>query len=44
MLGGTPFDLAEVIMDSTLPQIRNILFTTDLSKQTVHAFNYAVGL
>jgi nucleotide-binding universal stress UspA family protein len=27
-----------------IPQIRKILFTTDLSKQTRHAFNYAVGL
>ena len=27
-----------------IPQIKKILFTTDLSKQTRHAFNYAVGL
>jgi nucleotide-binding universal stress UspA family protein len=27
-----------------LPLIKKILFTTDLSKQTRHAFNYAVGL
>ena len=26
------------------PQIKKILFTTDLSLQTRHAFNYAVGL
>lgn len=26
------------------PQIKKILFTTDLSRQTRHAFNYAVGL
>jgi nucleotide-binding universal stress UspA family protein len=27
-----------------IPQIKKILFTTDLSQQTRHAFNYAVGL
>jgi nucleotide-binding universal stress UspA family protein len=27
-----------------IPQIQKILFTTDLSQQTRHAFNYAVGL
>jgi nucleotide-binding universal stress UspA family protein len=27
-----------------IPPIKKILFTTDLSKQTRHAFNYAVGL
>jgi nucleotide-binding universal stress UspA family protein len=27
-----------------IPQIQKILFTTDLSRQTRHAFNYAVGL
>jgi len=27
-----------------IPKIKKILFTTDLSKQTRHAFNYAVGL
>jgi nucleotide-binding universal stress UspA family protein len=27
-----------------IPQIKKILFTTDLSKQTRHAFNYAMGL
>jgi nucleotide-binding universal stress UspA family protein len=27
-----------------MPQIRKILFTTDLSKQTADAFRYAVGL
>jgi len=26
-----------------IPQIKKILFTTDLSQQTRHAFNYAVG-
>lgn len=31
-------------MDIALPQIKKILFTTDLSKQTSYAFNYAVGL
>jgi nucleotide-binding universal stress UspA family protein len=31
-------------MSLQLPQIKKILFTTDLSKQTRHAFNYAVGL
>jgi nucleotide-binding universal stress UspA family protein len=35
---------AEVIMESTLPHIKKILFTTDLSKQTFQAMNYAVGL
>jgi len=30
-------------MDMT-PQIKNILFTTDLSKETIRAFSYAVGL
>jgi nucleotide-binding universal stress UspA family protein len=28
----------------TAPQIKRILFTTDLSKETRQAFNYAVGL
>lgn len=28
----------------SMPQIRKILFTTDLSKQTADAFRYAVGL
>ncbi len=27
-----------------IPQIKKILFTTDLSHQTRHAFNYAVGI
>jgi nucleotide-binding universal stress UspA family protein len=27
-----------------IPQIKKILFTTDLSQQTRHAFNYAMGL
>jgi nucleotide-binding universal stress UspA family protein len=27
-----------------IPQVKKILFTTDLSRQTRHAFNYAVGL
>ena len=27
-----------------IPQIKKILFTTDLSKQTRHALNYAMGL
>jgi nucleotide-binding universal stress UspA family protein len=31
-------------MSQQIPQIRKILFTTDLSKQTRHAFNFAVGL
>jgi nucleotide-binding universal stress UspA family protein len=31
-------------MEPTFPHIKNILFTTDLSRQTSHAFNYAVGL
>jgi nucleotide-binding universal stress UspA family protein len=31
-------------MASSLPQIKKILFTTDLSKQAAHAFDYAVGL
>jgi len=31
-------------MGPKLPEIRKILFTTDLSKQTRHAFNYAVGM
>jgi nucleotide-binding universal stress UspA family protein len=31
-------------MSSQIPQIKKILFTTDLSKQTRHAFNFAVGL
>jgi nucleotide-binding universal stress UspA family protein len=31
-------------MSQRIPQIKKILFTTDLSKQTRHAFNFAVGL
>jgi nucleotide-binding universal stress UspA family protein len=31
-------------MESTLGQVKKILFATDLSKQTIHAFNYAAGL
>jgi len=31
-------------MSSQLPQIKKILFTTDLTQQTRHAFNYAAGL
>ena len=31
-------------MSQQIPQIKKILFTTDLSKQTQHAFNFAVGL
>ena len=31
-------------MSSTLPQIKKILFTTDLSPETRNAFNYAVGI
>jgi nucleotide-binding universal stress UspA family protein len=31
-------------MQATIPQIRKILFTTDLSQQTRHAFAHAVGL
>lgn len=31
-------------MSATLPQIKKILFTTDLSKETHHAFSYAVGI
>jgi nucleotide-binding universal stress UspA family protein len=31
-------------MASPLPQVRKILFTTDLSQPTRHAFNYAVGI
>lgn len=31
-------------MEPVIPKIKKILFTTDLSKQTRHAFNYAVGL
>ena len=31
-------------MSLQLPQIKKILFTTDLSQQTRHAFNYAAGL
>ena len=31
-------------MKTTIPQIRKILFTTDLSQQTRHAFAHAVGL
>jgi nucleotide-binding universal stress UspA family protein len=31
-------------MKTTIPQIRKILFTTDLSQQTRHAFTHAVGL
>jgi nucleotide-binding universal stress UspA family protein len=31
-------------MSQQIPQIQKILFTTDLSKQTQHAFNFAVGL
>ncbi len=31
-------------MSMQLPEIKKILFTTDLSKQTRHAFNYAAGL
>jgi nucleotide-binding universal stress UspA family protein len=31
-------------MASSIPQIKKILFTTDLSKQAAHAFDYAVGL
>ena len=31
-------------MGLQLPQIKKILFTTDLSRQTRHAFNYAAGL
>ncbi len=31
-------------MASSIPQIKRILFTTDLSKQAGYAFDYAVGL
>jgi nucleotide-binding universal stress UspA family protein len=31
-------------MSLSLPQIKKILFTTDLTRQTRHAFNYAAGL
>jgi nucleotide-binding universal stress UspA family protein len=31
-------------MTSSIPQIKSILFTTDLSKQAGYAFDYAVGL
>jgi len=31
-------------MSPPLPQIKKILFTTDLTPQTQHAFNYAIGL
>jgi nucleotide-binding universal stress UspA family protein len=31
-------------MSLQMPQIKKILFTTDLSQQTRHAFNYAAGL
>ncbi len=31
-------------MASSIPQIKSILFTTDLSKQAGYAFDYAVGL
>ncbi len=31
-------------MESPPAQVKRILFATDLSKQTIHAFNYAVGL
>jgi nucleotide-binding universal stress UspA family protein len=31
-------------MASSIPQIKKILFTTDLSKQAGYAFDYAVGL
>ena len=31
-------------MSLPLPQIKKILFTTDLTRQTRHAFNYAAGL
>jgi nucleotide-binding universal stress UspA family protein len=31
-------------MSQQTPQIKKILFTTDLSSQTQHAFNFAVGL
>ena len=31
-------------MSMQFPQIKKILFTTDLSQQTRHAFNYAAGL
>lgn len=31
-------------MSLPLPQIKKILFTTDLTPQTQHAFNYATGL
>jgi nucleotide-binding universal stress UspA family protein len=31
-------------MSQQIPRIQKILFTTDLSKQTRHAFNYAVSL
>jgi nucleotide-binding universal stress UspA family protein len=31
-------------VDSTPPRVKKILFTTDLSRQTLHAFNYAAGL
>lgn len=31
-------------MKSLVPQIKKILFTTDLSQQTRHAFAYAVGI
>jgi len=31
-------------MSLQFPQIKKILFTTDLSQQTRHAFNYAAGL
>jgi len=31
-------------MASSIPQVKKILFTTDLSKQAAHAFDYAVGL
>jgi nucleotide-binding universal stress UspA family protein len=32
------------MMGLQLPRIKKILFTTDLSSQTKHAFNYATGL
>src|SRR5512134_3078660 len=31
-------------MGTVIPEIKKILFTTDLSKQMQHAFSYAVGL
>jgi nucleotide-binding universal stress UspA family protein len=31
-------------MNQQIPQIKKILFTTDLSKQTGHAFNFALSL